>query len=135
VKGNGTTATTHRYSASDERLLPGRWYYRIRQTDYDGSHSYSHLVAVDVPESIFRTVFPNPGNGTEINLALPEGDRGKMAMVIVTDVQGRVVYQSAPFDVNSRTVRLVPHESLASGVYLVSVAIDNQVRRIKWMVR
>lgn len=135
VKGNGTTASTHHYSASDDRLLPGRWYYRIRQTDYDGTQSYSRLVAVDVPESIFRTVYPNPGKGAELNLALPEGDNGKVAVVIVTDVQGRVVFETAPFQVNSPTVRLVPNEPLASGIYLVSVAVDSQVRRIKWVVR
>ncbi len=135
VKGNGTTASVHHYSASDDRLLPGRWYYRIRQTDYDGTQSYSRLVAVDVPESIFRTVYPNPGRGAELNLALPVGDNGSVAMVVVTDVQGRVVFETTPFQVDSPTVRLVPNEPLAPGIYLVSVAVDNQVKRIKWVVR
>jgi hypothetical protein len=135
VKGNGTTAATHRYSAADTQLLPGRWYYRIRQTDYDGSHSYSRLVAVDVPESLFRTIYPNPGNGQEVNLSLPAGDIGKTAMVVVVDAQGRVVYQTVPFGIDRQTIRLVPSEPLTPGTYLMSVAVETQVRRYKWVVR
>ncbi|MBL7849966.1 MAG: T9SS type A sorting domain-containing protein, partial [Cyclobacteriaceae bacterium] len=135
VKGKGTTVATHDYRVVDNLPRPGRWYYRVRQTDYDGTHSYSRLAAVDVPESLFRTVFPNPGNGREINLALPAGDLGKVAVVVLTDVQGRTVYQSVPFGIETNSIRLELNEAVTAGIYLVSLAVDSEVRRYKWIVR
>lgn len=135
VKGHGTSPTTHHYTTTDPEPQAGRWYYRLRQTDFDGSASFSRLISVDVPESLFRSLYPNPGTGEVINLSVPAGDVGKTAVVWVADSQGRQLFQSTQFTVTSRDIRVPLATPLGAGVYVVSIALENQLKRFKWVVR
>ncbi len=135
VKGHGTSPTTHHYTTTDPEPQAGRWYYRLRQTDFDGSASYSRLISVDVPESLFRSLYPNPGTGEVISLSVPAGDVGKTAVIWVADSQGRHLFQSAQFTVTSRDIRVPLVAPLGAGVYVVSIALENQLKRFKWVVR
>jgi hypothetical protein len=45
VKGNGTTTQSHSYTFTD-KTASGTVYYRLKQTDYDGSATYSSTVEV-----------------------------------------------------------------------------------------
>ncbi|MGL5888458.1 MAG: hypothetical protein ACRC3B_01155, partial [Bacteroidia bacterium] len=47
VNGNGTTSMPHNYWFTDMQTQTGIVYYRIRQTDYNGTIDYSPLVAVN----------------------------------------------------------------------------------------
>ncbi len=62
VPGAGTTSEPQIYAAVDAQPLPGLAYYRLRQTDYDGAFSYSHIVAVQMPLDRDKgfAVYPNP---------------------------------------------------------------------------
>ena len=40
IQGNGTTLTGRSYSSIDYSPLPGRSYYRLKQTDFDGAYEY-----------------------------------------------------------------------------------------------
>lgn len=51
--------TFNEYAFTDADPLPGRNYYRIRQTDYDGTVDYSSVVSVVAEQATLR-VFPNP---------------------------------------------------------------------------
>ncbi len=42
VEGNGTTTEEENYSFTDENLDPGRYKYRLKQIDLDGSFEYSN---------------------------------------------------------------------------------------------
>jgi len=46
VYGNGTTSITSSYSFTDTQPLVPVSYYRLRQTDFDGSTSYSSIVMI-----------------------------------------------------------------------------------------
>lgn len=48
VKGQGTTAQQSDYELMDTRPFSGLSYYRLKQTDYDGTFSYSSIVSVSV---------------------------------------------------------------------------------------
>lgn len=59
--GAGTTTSLHTYTAYDRRPLPGRSYYRLKQTDYDGTFTYSENRAVvfkDLSQAV--SLYPNP---------------------------------------------------------------------------
>lgn len=62
MPGAGTTSEPQTYVAVDAQPLPGLAYYRLRQTDYDGTFSYSHIVAVQMPLDSDKgfAVYPNP---------------------------------------------------------------------------
>lgn len=44
VDGNGTTKQTQEYSCVDAEPVNGRSYYRLKQTDYDGSTHFSDVI-------------------------------------------------------------------------------------------
>ncbi|WBA40868.1 T9SS type A sorting domain-containing protein [Hymenobacter canadensis] len=68
VAGRGTTAQSTTYSYLDQQPLNGLAYYRLRQTDLDGTYQYSPIVAVtgcatcaDALQTL--ALAPNPGTG------------------------------------------------------------------------
>ena len=63
VGGNSKKILTYR--SNDQKPAGGVNYYRLKQTDLDGTFSYSRIIAVDFPENHSSiSVFPNPNNGT-----------------------------------------------------------------------
>ncbi|NOX17514.1 MAG: hypothetical protein GXO87_04430, partial [Chlorobi bacterium] len=48
VEGNGTTAETHNYSFIDENVASGKYFYRLKQIDNNGSFEYSDVVEIEM---------------------------------------------------------------------------------------
>jgi predicted outer membrane repeat protein len=48
------------YSFTDIVEVVGTVYYRIRQTDLDGTFAYSRMVKISAPEAALPTAYPNP---------------------------------------------------------------------------
>jgi hypothetical protein len=72
-EGKGTTTETNYYSFTDRNLTAGKYYYRLRQVDFDGSFEYSPTVEVDIIANEFALMqnYPNPFNpGTSIQYAV-----------------------------------------------------------------
>lgn len=61
VPGNGNSAIESSYIYYDEVPLPGINYYRLKQTDFDGSYDYSKIIGIrnHAEQSAFN-IFPNP---------------------------------------------------------------------------
>jgi hypothetical protein len=68
VPGFGTTTEPRTYSFSDENIITGKYSYRLKQIDYDGTFEYSDELAVEVDftPSDFNLShnYPNPFNPT-----------------------------------------------------------------------
>ncbi|MFN3916588.1 MAG: T9SS type A sorting domain-containing protein [Flavobacteriales bacterium] len=58
--GLGSSSSVVYYTLNDNNPYYGLSYYRLKQVDYDGSYSYSQIVAVEVKISIDFSVYPNP---------------------------------------------------------------------------
>lgn len=91
VAGAGTSSQTHNYSMPDDNPYVGLSYYRLKQTDYDGSYSYSSIVPVTYypndPISIGNTFLGSSGDFTQI-ISKNQG----VATIIVYDIAGRKIY-------------------------------------------
>jgi len=75
VPGHGTTTETQHYSFTDNDVKPGKYQYKLKQIDYDGTFEYSQIVEVEIPfvnEFSLSQNYPNPFNpSTVISYRLP----------------------------------------------------------------
>jgi hypothetical protein len=77
VAGNGTTTEIHTYTFNDNNLPAGKYNYRIKQIDYDGTFEYFELeqvVEIGLPNDFaLRQNYPNPFNpSTAIEFVVAE---------------------------------------------------------------
>lgn len=110
VPGAGNSQQLLRYAATDERPLPGSAYYRLKQTDLDGTTDYSEVRHVVCKDRDDLHLWPNPaGSLVHVNMDAP----GK---VQVLDANGRSVqvFQEAH---SSGTLLHIAH--LPVGLYQV----------------
>ncbi len=65
VQGNGTTTETTSYSFTDKGLASGKYYYRLKQIDFDGTYEYSNTISIEVKSPTqfeLNQNYPNPFN-------------------------------------------------------------------------
>ena len=122
----GTTgATANYYQYTDNNLLNGVNYYRLKIESIDGKFTYSPVRTVDAASGGWVvSVFPNPIHAGTLYIS----SSSNCQKVQLTDVSGRVILQT---DAHGFLVML-PVGALAKGIYFVSVQTDAglQVQRI-----
>ena len=97
VPGHGTTTETQQYSFTDNDVSTGKYQYRLKQIDYDGSYEYSQIIeaVVDVPTKFsLEQNYPNPFNPrTKIKFTIPSNVKSEMSNVTlkVYDLLGNEV--------------------------------------------
>lgn len=62
VPGAGSSDSRSTYQYFDTDPYDGLSYYRIRQTDYDGSSTYSWIRSVNVGSDVEISIYPNPAS-------------------------------------------------------------------------
>ncbi len=116
LKNNG------RYFFADKNPLPGKNYYRIRQTDTDGTSSHPAVIMVKYPVRIKWQLSPNPArNIMQVQLDLPAKTAG--LHVQVQTING-IVLKDIPLAPGADKVQ-VNTSSLKSGFYLLRVVGDD----------
>ncbi len=124
VAGAGTTLERQHYRFSTAALGAGRYTFRLRQVDFDGTPSYSPEVelSIDAPRVLsLSNPWPNPARATaEISFSVPTADRAKLALY---DVLGRevAVLAEGPMEAGTHTAT-VDTSLLPSGVYVYRLA-------------
>ena len=63
VSGSGTTTENRLYELMDDDPYFGDSYYRLKQTDYDGTYAYSETRTVYLSRNIELSIYPNPTPG------------------------------------------------------------------------
>ena len=66
ITGKGNSLIEQHYNAIDNAPQAGINYYRLRQVDFDGTESYSKIIAIDYSDcyqnDVNDQIFPNPAN-------------------------------------------------------------------------
>jgi hypothetical protein len=125
VNGNGTSTEPKAYSFVDEKLSAGKYQYRLKQIDFDGSFEYSNIIEIDIslPEKFsLEQNYPNPFNpSTKIKFTIP--------YVTLSGVEGSFVTLKV-FDVLGNEITTLVDEEKSAGSYeaeFKSTAGSNQL--------
>lgn len=137
VDGAGNSTQTLHYADIDNNPYQGVSYYRLKQTDFNGMYSYSNIVAVTVENvpAVSFNVYPNPGNGTDMNVSM-QVTEGQEIVVAITDAMGKLCY-SETIQAQSNgdaAYRITPPQQLSRGIYFVSVATQEKMVAQKMIV-
>ncbi len=136
VRGAGTTTEAQSYSFIDNTAQNGKFYYRLKQVDFDGTVDYSNIVEVvkEKPTTFeLAQNYPNPFNpATTINYQLPTNT---LVTLKVYDVIGREVATlvNARQEAGRYTVNFNA-STLASGVYFYRLQAGSFVETKKMML-
>ncbi len=131
--GHGTTIEEHAYSFTDKSISDGKYHYRLKQIDFDGSYTYSKEIEVEILSPYkFKLAqnFPNPFNpSTRIQYQVSSNSHVSLK---VYDVLGNEVatlvdeYKPAgTYEVEF--LSSVDSQHLASGVYYCQLRANDFV--------
>lgn len=136
-EGAGTTSAATSYTAIDAQPLAGISYYRLRQTDLNGTSTTSDIVAVqlDVPiTSESLGVFPNPvAPGGSVTIRFGDVAVETTAEVTISDLSGRTMEKTTVAAGWQPQVQLST-QALPTGVYLVAVTVNNHTATSRLVV-
>lgn len=126
LKCAGNSSTMLSYQATDYEPYNGISYYRLRQTDFNGSYHYSNIVAVDfnTDESAFN-VYPSLSTG-DFNIFF-KGEKGKKVFLVIRDMLGQELYSNGFVPDNDLFIQSINlSNKLAPGVYMIFASCDGR---------
>lgn len=128
VKSQGNSKTVTNYNFIDDKTVQGIQYYRLKQTDFDLSSSYSQKVMVNLnklPANI--QVFPVPAkNILNINLNV---ENANDVQFTVFNAMGQKVLESA----GSNHLTVLDITSLNPGIYVIEISIDGELTTTRFV--
>lgn len=124
INGRGTTNEDHTYNLIDTNPLYGWSYYRLKQTDFDGTVSYSKVVPVNYegPVTAVIDIYPNPSKGDIVTIELKGFKEVTSMPVVIYDQLGHELMKFImEVDENQGTAKkeLYFEKELPKGMYLV----------------
>jgi hypothetical protein len=132
VKGTGTSYEELTYSFEDTRLPQGQnqLYYRLHQTDFDGTSSIEKVISVRIHDfqnlSNFK-ITPNPIQNNQFTLYIPEIEMEQATLEIFNTV-GQLVQTEVLTD----SEMVIRTDNLPTGMYWFSVNLNGkkEVRKV-----
>lgn len=136
VDGKGTTTDYTNYTFIDQLNEQGKYLYRLKQIDFDGSINYSNEIEVDfigVTEFALQQNYPNPFNpSTVISYQLPIDTKVQLK---VYDILGTEIITLVN-ETKSAGKHNVSFDAgkLSSGTYFYTIIADGFVQTKKMML-
>lgn len=137
VAGAGNSSIKQNYSFNDNNLSDGKYFYRLRQEDFDGQTAFSNTVSVKVSRSSSFSLsqnYPNPATvSTMINYSVPSNSRVRITLY---DGTGRLVkvVEDAQRKAGNYSV-MVDASRMKSGVYFYKIEADGQTMTRKMAIQ
>jgi hypothetical protein len=132
VKGKGTTQEISEYEVRDQQPLGEKSYYRLAQTDFDGTTEVFAPVLVEVKLATGpMTAYPNPFTGRNLTITFPKAEEGTIQVV---DHRGDVILTRA-VDGSDNTIEVEFDRDLPQGLYYINFKNGNSVKSLKVIKR
>ena len=125
VQGHENSSSVNNYKYTDEKVLSGYNYYRLKQSDIDGDFNYSSIIRLDF-QNFNWTVFGNPvTKNTWIQLQLVKTSD---VTIQVLTIDGKIIKAINKGLITQGTYSIPLNVgNVSAGVYIVKLIIDNHV--------
>ena len=138
VDGSGNSTSLRQYTAEDKHPLQGNTLYRLSQTDFNGDHEILKTIVVrlDKQAPSQPVIYPNPADGSEINIEYRSANSGKIIIELI-NLNGQKLYQQV-VDVDSgimTTLQLHPKSKMNAGKYLIRITDGDSTYSEQLIVR
>ncbi|HQY53438.1 MAG TPA: T9SS type A sorting domain-containing protein [Ignavibacteria bacterium] len=137
IPGNGNSNVPKEYSFTDKNLAPGKYKYRLKQIDFNGSFEYYSLageVSIGIPDKYeLSQNYPNPFNpSTVIRYSLTENS---FTTLKIYDITGREMTRLVNEKQEAGRYEVIFNGSnLASGVYFYELRSGDFVAQKKMVI-
>ncbi|MEL6537105.1 MAG: T9SS type A sorting domain-containing protein [Bacteroidota bacterium] len=130
ISGAGNSQSILEYSWVDHQPLPGKAYYRLRQTDYDGNFEVFAPSLVESLTTVSWSAYPNPAH-SQVSLIWPSQVD---AQVSVLTVSGQVMYQESHSG-SDYSASLIDVNTWSPGVYFMQMTVGGKPHTQKLIIR
>lgn len=125
-EGAGNSTTLLNYAFTDLQPLNGTSYYRLKQTDFNGTFSYSPIKAISLNNAASHhiqasdlNIYPNPSTGT-FNISIRGLEKPESIAVKIFDAKGQLVFEQTAEQMQAIHVDISTHPT---GLYMAQVQI------------
>jgi hypothetical protein len=136
IAGHGNSTEPREYGYQDTPSGNGVYFYRLRQTDYNGSFTYSPVISemynIAAEEFQLMQNFPNPFNpSTTIKYNVPAGVSGLTTLKIYDMSGSEIAVLINEVQAGGNYEVEFKGESFASGVYIYTLQSGNYIESKK----
>ena len=117
IPGKGTSSEINNYNYFDQNPITGLNYYRLKQTDYDGTFSYSEVEYAEIKNK--KTIWVYPSQVTNIVTIEKSRNIEEALSLNLHDMGGKILYSNTISDGEFKTE--ISLSDLTPGVYFISI--------------
>lgn len=117
VNGGGNANTEHDYSFIDNTPYANTYYFRLSQTNFDGSTNIESIISVECETTVPIIIYANPNPAIEdVNIILSGRDNETQTLYFV-DVAGQIIKElQLPMNINNK----IDIKDLSNGIYFIT---------------
>lgn len=135
IQGAGNSNTTLNYSYTDNNPGSGKVYYRLTQTDFDGTSETFDLISFECGKSSpldIISVYNNNGANVISSVTVPS--TGKYLITLI-DARGRLVYNDNVNLVEGFNQVTLQIQEPSTGIYFMRLSNESEQKTKKFFVR
>ncbi len=128
IPGAGNSLIYKSYFETDYQPYNGISYYRLKQTDFNGSFKYFQIVPVKFQKEKGISLYPNPANGADDLKIELSGYQNAEVLVVIRDIAGREFYSKLHvIKEDNQLIALDYFSGIPPGTYLVIASSNNSI--------
>ncbi|MCX6182991.1 MAG: T9SS type A sorting domain-containing protein [Bacteroidetes bacterium] len=133
--GAGNSSAVLNYSAKDESPFQGSSYYRLKQSDNDGTTSYSKTISISTSSANSFSFNAYTGaNDQNITLSFSGMNSPGQVSISVVDLSGKTVYTNVIFVSAGNHISTIESSTIAFGIYTLTAVCKGAVAHQKLLI-
>lgn len=135
VRGAGNSVVTLNYMTTDIHPFSGESFYRLKQTDFNGTFKYSNITTVDMKDRFYSRIYPNPSGFGKTCISIWGIKAGK-GHTMIYDATGKETFSKLTvFEATGiQNIEIEPSPQLVGGVYFVIITTDQNTYQHKLVI-